>query len=67
MPSPADLYAARERRAVAEHDAIFGEARSDVERLFDHYGQKVGEYGMTAALLTYATILAVPEGEPYDC
>lgn len=66
MPSPTDLHVARERRAVAEHDAVFGAARADVERLFDHFAQKVGEYGVTAALLTYATILAVPEGEPYE-
>lgn len=53
MPSPADLHVARERRNIAEHDAIFA--------------QKLDEYGLTAALLTYATVLAVPEGEPYDC
>lgn len=66
MPKPTDLHVARERRNVAEHDAVFGAARADVERLFDHFAQKVGEYGLTAAILTYATILAVPEGEPYE-
>lgn len=65
MPKPSDLFEMRERRAMEVHDAIFGEARDDVSRLFDHFGQKVGEYGVTAAILAYATILAVPEGEPY--
>lgn len=64
MPSPTDLHVARERRNVAEHDAVYGAARADVERLFDHYAQKVGEYGVTAAILTYTTVIAVPEGGP---
>lgn len=67
MPSPVDLHVARERRNVAEHDAVYGTARADVERLFDHYAQKLNDYGLPAALLTFATIVAVPEGEPYDC
>lgn len=66
MPKPTDLHVARERKNVAEHDAVYGAARDDVERLFDHYAQKVGEYDLTAAILTYATVIAVPEGEPYE-
>lgn len=66
MPKPTDLYVARERKSVAEHDAVYGAARDDVERLFDHYAQKVEEYGLTAAILTYTTVIAVPEGEPYE-
>lgn len=66
MPKPTDLYVARERKNVAEHDAVYGAARDDVERLFDHYAQKVGKYGLTAAILTYTTVIAVPEGEPYE-
>ncbi|MBC3179393.1 hypothetical protein [Corynebacterium lujinxingii] len=65
MPKPSDLHAARERKAVEEHDAVYGDARDDVGRLFDHFAQKVGDYGITAAILTHATIIAVPEGEPY--
>lgn len=45
---------------------MYGAARDDVERLFDHYAQKVGEYGLTAAILAYTTVIAVPEGEPYE-
>ena len=66
MPKPTDLHVARERKNASEHDAVFGGARADVERLFDHYAQKVGEYGLTAAILTYTTVIAVPEGEPYE-
>lgn len=66
MPKPTDLYVTRERKNVAEHDAVYGAARDDVERLFDHYAQKVEEYGLTAAILTYTTVIAVPEGEPYE-
>lgn len=66
MPKPTDLHAACERRNAAEHDAVYGAARDDVQRLFDHYAQKVGEYGLTAAILTYTTVIAVPEGEPYE-
>lgn len=42
MPKPTDLHAACERRNAAEHDAVYGAARDDVTRLFDHYAQKVG-------------------------
>lgn len=46
--------------------ALWHEMAGDVTRLFDHFAQKVDEYGLTAALLTYATVIAVPEGEPYE-
>lgn len=66
MPKPTDLYVARAPPVCAEHDAVYGAARDDVTRLFDHYAQKVGECGLTAAILTYTTVIAVPEGEPYE-
>lgn len=66
MPSPTDLWERRERKNAEEHDAIFGPARADVERLFDHFAQKINRYDETAALLTLAVILALPEGEPYE-
>lgn len=66
MPSPADLFAHRERKNAEEHDAVFGAAKADVERLFDHFAQKINRYDETAALLTLAVILALPEGEPYE-
>ncbi|WP_288750483.1 hypothetical protein [uncultured Corynebacterium sp.] len=65
MVSPSDLNERREQQALAEHDAVFGEARRDVGRLFHHFGKLVGKHNTAAALLTLATILAVPEGEPY--
>lgn len=66
MPSPADLNAARERKAMAEHLAVFGAPRGDVERLFDHFIAREGMTSESAAILTLAVMLAVPEGEPYE-
>lgn len=62
---PSDLHDVRERKLFEEHDRVFGGARGDVDRLFDHFGQRVGEYGVTAALLALATVLAVPEDDLY--
>lgn len=66
MPSPADLNAARERKAMEEHLAVYGAPRADAERLFKHFVSVDGTTSESAAILTFAVMLAVPEGEPYE-
>ncbi|MDK8242534.1 hypothetical protein [Corynebacterium coyleae] len=65
MVKPSDLSERREQQAQAEHLAVFGEARDDAVRLYDHFVAREGVSSESAAILTLATILAVPEGEPY--
>lgn len=65
MPKPSDLSERREQQAQAEHLAVFGEARGDVERLYTHFSRLEDTSSVSAALLTLATVLSVPEGEPY--
>lgn len=66
MPSPADLNAARERKAMEEHLAVYGAPRNDAERLFKHFVSVDGTTSESAAILTLGVMLAVPEGEPYE-
>lgn len=66
MPSPADLNAARERKAMEEHLAVYGAPRMDAERLYTHFIARKDTTSESAAILTLAVMLAVPEGEPYD-
>lgn len=66
MPSPIDLHAACERRNAAEHDAIYGAPRNDAERLYSHFIARKDTSSESAAILTLAVMLAVPEGEPYE-
>ena len=66
MPSPIDLHAACERRNAAEHDAVYGAPRNDAERLYSHFLAREDTTSTSAAILTLAVMLAVPEGEPYD-
>ena len=66
MPSPTDLHVARERKAMDEHLAVFGAPRADAERLFKHFVSVDGTTSESAAILTFAVMLAVPEGEPYE-
>lgn len=66
MPSPADLNAARERKAMEEHLAVYGAPRADAERIFDHFIAREDTSSESAAILTLAVMLAVPEGEPYE-
>lgn len=66
MPSPVDLHVARERRNVAEHDAVYGAPRADAERLYAHFIAREDTSSEGAAILTLGVMLAVPEGEPYE-
>ena len=66
MPKPTDLYVARERKNVAEHDAVYGAARDDAERLYTHFIARKDTTSESAAILTLAVMLALPEEEPYD-
>lgn len=66
MPTPADLNAARERKAMEEHLAVYGEPRADAERLYAHFIARKDTTSESAATLTLAVMLAVPEGEPYE-
>ena len=66
MPSPADLNAARERKAMEEHLAVYGAPRADAERLYTHFIARKDTSSESAAILTLAVMLAVPEGEPYE-
>lgn len=66
MPKPTDLHAARERKNVAEHDAVYGAVRNDAERLYSHFLAREDTTSTSAAILTFAVMLALPEEEPYD-
>lgn len=61
MPSPADLAADAEARATAAHEAMFADAKEDVERLFDHFMKRVEGDRRAAAVLVLSAIMATPE------
>lgn len=63
---PSDLSARREQQAEAEHLAVFGEARDDADRLYSHFIARKDTTSESSAILTFAVMLAVPEGEPYE-
>lgn len=51
---------------MAEHLAVYGAPRADAERLFKHFVSVDGTTSESAAILTLAVMLAVPEGETYE-
>lgn len=51
---------------MQEHLAVYGAPRADAERIFDHFIARADTSSESAAILTLAVMLAVPEGEPYE-
>lgn len=51
---------------MEEHLVVYGAPRADAERLYAHFIARKDTTSESAAILTLAVMLAVPEGEPYD-
>nr|DAL41016.1 MAG TPA_asm: hypothetical protein [Caudoviricetes sp.] len=51
---------------MEEHLVVYGAPRADAERLYAHFIARKDTTSESAAILTLAVMLAVPEGEPYE-